>query len=196
MGDDNAAIPPPSPPPRDLKLDLEMMYNFKAANCPPIFLYVSPHHPDHCPYIHPGTTYRRNVQVCDYSPEICPSIPKCDARDHCKFAHNIYEHCLHPSKFRNTRCCRGLACRTYPCLFPHNQNELFFKTKNYAYESPPRTYRSASPRAVKELPPYPLLNEMERLRPVPFQPQESLIGSKRKRQGDDEAETSSKQRRL
>jgi hypothetical protein len=48
----------------------------------------------------------------------------CAFRDHCPYAHNVFEYWLHPTRYRTQLCNDGAACRRKICFFAHSLEEL------------------------------------------------------------------------
>jgi hypothetical protein len=48
----------------------------------------------------------------------------CAKRDHCQFAHGVFELWLHPDRYRTELCRDGIACTRKVCFFAHSMEQL------------------------------------------------------------------------
>ncbi|KFM24230.1 Zinc finger CCCH domain-containing protein 24 [Auxenochlorella protothecoides] len=54
----------------------------------------------------------------------CMKDGQCPMRDHCPYAHNVFEYWLHPTRYRTQLCNDGGSCRRKICFFAHSLDEL------------------------------------------------------------------------
>ncbi|XP_076946148.1 zinc finger CCCH domain-containing protein 49-like [Bidens hawaiensis] len=94
------------------------MYEFKVRKC----TRSRSHDWTECPFAHPGEKARRRCQRrFIYSGDLCPDFREgyCFRGDHCEFAHGVFEHWLHPSRYRTQACKDGTTCQRKICFFAH-----------------------------------------------------------------------------
>lgn len=110
---------------RSLNLDDEFwMYEFKIVPCSKTYS----HKWTLCPCAHDGETAKRRCpRLFNYKPTLCPLIKAkkfCPLGDACGYAHNVFEHWLHPSRYKTRLCSFGPNCNRPICFFAHSANEL------------------------------------------------------------------------
>ncbi|KAK2080205.1 hypothetical protein QBZ16_000058 [Prototheca wickerhamii] len=84
-----------------------------------------------CPFAHPQEkARRRDPRIYNYTGIACPNMKKarpdgtCPLREHCPYAHNVFEYWLHPTRYRTQLCNDGPNCRRKICFFAHSLEEL------------------------------------------------------------------------
>ncbi|GBF98310.1 hypothetical protein Rsub_10973 [Raphidocelis subcapitata] len=102
---------------------------YKVLPCP----QRSSHAWSACPFAHPNERLRRRplhrvgAPGPLYGAELCPAVrarQECPMGSECGFAHNAFEHWLHPSMYRTRLCASGEACNRAVCFFAHSNDEL------------------------------------------------------------------------
>ncbi|XP_076944941.1 zinc finger CCCH domain-containing protein 2-like [Bidens hawaiensis] len=99
------------------------MYEFKVRKC----TRSRSHDWTECPFAHPGEKARRRCpRRFIYSGDLCPDFREgyCFRGDHCEFAHGVFEHWLHPSRYRTQACKDGTTCQRKICFFAHTPAQL------------------------------------------------------------------------
>lgn len=65
---------------------------------------------DACPFAHPGEVVTRRPPQT-HLPKLCPKARRaCRKGRACAYAHNVFEHWLHPSRFKTEPCANGARC--------------------------------------------------------------------------------------
>ncbi|GFR39838.1 hypothetical protein Agub_g333 [Astrephomene gubernaculifera] len=81
-----------------------------------------------CPCAHIGETARRRCpRTVNYKAVLCPLVKAkktCPLGDSCSYAHNVFEHWLHPSRYKTRLCSFGRNCNRSICFFAHSADEL------------------------------------------------------------------------
>ncbi|KAG2495623.1 hypothetical protein HYH03_006223 [Edaphochlamys debaryana] len=81
-----------------------------------------------CPCAHIGETARRRCpRSVNYKAVLCPLVKAkktCPLGDACSYAHNVFEHWLHPSRYKTRLCSFGRNCNRSICFFAHSAEEL------------------------------------------------------------------------
>ncbi|GIL82004.1 hypothetical protein Vretimale_1564 [Volvox reticuliferus] len=81
-----------------------------------------------CPCAHIGETARRRCpRTVNYKAVLCPLVKAkktCPLGDACSYAHNVFEHWLHPSRYKTRLCSFGRNCNRSICFFAHSAEEL------------------------------------------------------------------------
>ncbi|KAG2444735.1 hypothetical protein HXX76_001479 [Chlamydomonas incerta] len=81
-----------------------------------------------CPCAHIGETARRRCpRSVNYKAVLCPLVKAkktCPLGDACGYAHNVFEHWLHPSRYKTRLCSFGRNCNRSICFFAHSAEEL------------------------------------------------------------------------
>lgn len=81
-----------------------------------------------CPCAHAGeTARRRDPKTVAYKAVLCPLVKAkkpCPLGDACSYAHNVFEHWLHPSRYKTRLCSFGRNCNRAICFFAHSADEL------------------------------------------------------------------------
>lgn len=86
-----------------------------------------------CPFAHANERLRRRPLYREdrpgplYRADLCPAVrahQECPMGRECGFAHNVFEHWLHPSMYRTRLCTSGAACTRAMCFFAHSRDEL------------------------------------------------------------------------
>ncbi|KIZ06466.1 Zinc finger CCCH domain-containing protein 10 [Monoraphidium neglectum] len=79
---------------------------------------------DACPFAHAGEVVTRRPPQT-HLPKLCPKARRaCRKGRSCPYAHNVFEHWLHPSRFKTEICQHGSACGRPMCFFAHYQHEV------------------------------------------------------------------------
>ncbi|EFJ43471.1 hypothetical protein VOLCADRAFT_106802 [Volvox carteri f. nagariensis] len=81
-----------------------------------------------CPCAHIGETARRRCpRTVNYKAVLCPLVKAkktCPLGEGCTYAHNVFEHWLHPSRYKTRLCSFGRNCNRSICFFAHSAEEL------------------------------------------------------------------------
>lgn len=98
------------------------MWCFKVVECD------NPEHSrddwDMCPFAHVGEVVTRRPPQT-HLPKLCPKARRaCRKGRACPYAHNVFEHWLHPSRFKTEICQHGASCNRPMCFFAHYSNEI------------------------------------------------------------------------
>eukprot|EP00197_Chlamydomonas_leiostraca_P015542 CAMPEP_0202866974 /NCGR_PEP_ID=MMETSP1391-20130828/8460_1 /ASSEMBLY_ACC=CAM_ASM_000867 /TAXON_ID=1034604 /ORGANISM="Chlamydomonas leiostraca, Strain SAG 11-49" /LENGTH=345 /DNA_ID=CAMNT_0049546967 /DNA_START=88 /DNA_END=1122 /DNA_ORIENTATION=- len=100
------------------------MYCFKVVPCAKTYS----HKWTLCPCAHAGeTARRRDPRTSNYKAVLCPLVKAkktCPLGDACSYAHNVFEHWLHPSRYKTRLCSFGRNCNRPICFFAHSAEEL------------------------------------------------------------------------
>mmetsp|Transcript_9845 Transcript_9845/g.21009 ORF Transcript_9845/g.21009 Transcript_9845/m.21009 type:complete len:470 (-) Transcript_9845:2382-3791(-) len=100
------------------------MYSFKVVPCAKSYS----HKWTLCPCAHAGeTARRRDPRLHNYKAVLCPLVKAkktCPLGDNCMWAHNVFEHWLHPSRYKTRLCSFGRNCNRPICFFAHSAEEL------------------------------------------------------------------------
>ncbi len=99
-----------------------MMWCFKVVDCD------NPEHSradwDMCPFAHAGEVVTRRPPQT-HLPKLCPKARRaCRKGRACPYAHNVFEHWLHPSRFKTEICQHAAACTRPMCFFAHYPDEV------------------------------------------------------------------------
>ncbi|KAI8463152.1 MAG: hypothetical protein J3K34DRAFT_496570 [Monoraphidium minutum] len=79
---------------------------------------------DACPFAHAGEVVTRRPPQT-HLPKLCPKARRaCRKGRACPYAHNVFEHWLHPSRFKTEICQHGGACARPMCFFAHYEHEV------------------------------------------------------------------------
>ncbi|KAG2448986.1 hypothetical protein HYH02_005740 [Chlamydomonas schloesseri] len=99
-------------------------HEFKVVPCAKTFS----HKWTLCPCAHIGETARRRCpRTVNYKAVLCPLVKAkktCPLGDACGYAHNVFEHWLHPSRYKTRLCSFGRNCNRSICFFAHSAEEL------------------------------------------------------------------------
>ncbi|GAX85053.1 hypothetical protein CEUSTIGMA_g12473.t1 [Chlamydomonas eustigma] len=116
------------------------MYSFKVAPCAKSFS----HKWTLCPCAHAGeTARRRDPRLHPYRAVLCPLVKAkkvCPLGDNCLWSHNVFEHWLHPSRYKTRLCSFGRACNRPICFFAHSADELRAQHDEAGKEADDREY--------------------------------------------------------
>ncbi|KAM7495090.1 hypothetical protein LguiB_029699 [Lonicera macranthoides] len=99
------------------------IYEFKVRRC----TRSRSHDWTDCPFAHPGEkARRRDPRRYRYSGAVCPDFRRgnCSKGDNCDFAHGVFEHWLHPARYRTEACKDGKNCQRKICFFAHTSRQL------------------------------------------------------------------------
>eukprot|EP00798_Chlamydomonas_sp_ICE-L_P030224 gene30224-35213_t len=106
------------------------IYGFKVTPCTKSYS----HKWSFCPCGHEGETgRRRDPRTVPYKPDLCPlakAKKNCPLGEHCLLAHNVFEHWLHPARYKTRLCTFGPKCNRPICFFAHNAEEMRVAPKN------------------------------------------------------------------
>ncbi|GBF97613.1 hypothetical protein Rsub_10749 [Raphidocelis subcapitata] len=99
-----------------------MVWCFKVVECD------NPQHTrddwDTCPFAHVGEVVTRRPPQT-HLPKLCPKARRaCRKGAACCYAHNVFEHWLHPSRFKTEMCSHGARCDRPLCFFAHYDYEI------------------------------------------------------------------------
>ncbi|GBF98298.1 hypothetical protein Rsub_10961 [Raphidocelis subcapitata] len=109
-----------------------------------------------CPFAHPNERLRRRPLHREgqpgplYRAELCPAVrarQECPMGSECGFAHNVFEHWLHPAMYRTRLCASGTACNRAVCFFAHSNDELRVVPPSSPPPAPPPLLAPPSPEA-------------------------------------------------
>ncbi|MEW5299913.1 MAG: hypothetical protein WDW36_002883 [Sanguina aurantia] len=108
-----------------LDLDADFyMYSFKVIPCSKVYS----HKWTVCPCAHAGETARRRCpRTTSYRAVLCPLVKAkktCPMGDACTYSHSVFEHWLHPSRYKTRLCTFGGGCNRPICFFAHSAQEL------------------------------------------------------------------------
>lgn len=123
---------------RQLQLpDSFWCYEFKVVPCQK----ATPHKWTLCPCSHAGETARRRCpRTVSYKPVLCPLVKAkktCPLGDACSYAHNVFEHWLHPARYKTRLCSFGHGCNRSICFFAHSAEELRCPPAEHDYKDTP-----------------------------------------------------------
>ncbi|GBF98295.1 hypothetical protein Rsub_10958 [Raphidocelis subcapitata] len=125
---------------------------YKVLPCP----QRSSHAWSACPFAHPNERLRRRPLHREgqpgplYRAELCPAVrarQECPMGSECSYAHNVFEHWLHPALYRTRLCASGTACNRAVCFFAHSTDELRVVPPSSPPPAPPPLLALPSPEA-------------------------------------------------
>ncbi|GBF98299.1 hypothetical protein Rsub_10962 [Raphidocelis subcapitata] len=125
---------------------------YKVLPCP----QRSSHAWSACPFAHPNERLRRRPLHREgqpgplYRAELCPAVrarQECPMGSECGYAHNVFEHWLHPAMYRTRLCASGTACNRAVCFFAHSNDELRVVPPSSPPPAPPPLLAPPSPEA-------------------------------------------------
>ncbi|PNH03770.1 Zinc finger CCCH domain-containing protein 56 [Tetrabaena socialis] len=91
---------------------------YKAVLCP-LVKAVRPY-----PSCSPEPRPRLRQPVSHFARSCCLQKKTCPLGDSCSYAHNVFEHWLHPSRYKTRLCSFGRNCNRSICFFAHSHSFL------------------------------------------------------------------------